>query len=273
MSLKRKIAAAGLVLAVFAALFWSTAPTGDIFEQDRAAGGLRDDFAPSDAPFGADDLVANFRSIAFSSEFRLPGESDRDFLVRWTGPIRYEVIGATVTAADRAVIDDLASRFRGLTGLSIEPDADEPNFSIMILTPDERDAVLAEISEFTPAEKMDAYRRWSEAENDHCVFEFRFDETGAIFSALAVIKARYGDLGRRVCLHEEMAQALGLANDSYDARPSIFNDDHEFAYLTLHDEMLIRMLYDPRLRTGVKPGEAMQVLPSIARDVFGEMSQ
>ena len=51
---------------------------------------------------------------------------------------------------------------------------------------------------------------------------------------------------------------MGLANDSPDARPSVFNDDEEFAFLTRHDELLLKMLYDPRLRPGmvltIEPG-------------------
>jgi hypothetical protein len=38
---------------------------------------------------------------------------------------------------------------------------------------------------------------------------------------------------------------MGLANDSRQARPSIFNDDQEFALLTGHDELLLTILYDP----------------------------
>ena len=43
---------------------------------------------------------------------------------------------------------------------------------------------------------------------------------------------------------------MGLPNDSPEARPSLFNDDLEFALLTEHDAVLLRMLYDPRLRPG-----------------------
>ena len=43
---------------------------------------------------------------------------------------------------------------------------------------------------------------------------------------------------------------MGLPNDSPEARPSLFNDDLEFALLTEHDAILLRMLYDPRLRPG-----------------------
>jgi hypothetical protein len=44
-----------------------------------------------------------------------------------------------------------------------------------------------------------------------------------------VIRAEHPDLLRLSCLHEEIAQGLGLPNDSPRARPSIFNDDEEFA--------------------------------------------
>jgi hypothetical protein len=76
------------------------------------------------------------------------------------------------------------------------------------------------------------------------------DDDGGYETAVAVIRSEHPDLLRLSCIHEEMAQGMGLSNDSPDARPSIFNDDEEFALLTPHDEMLLRILYDPRLRPG-----------------------
>src|SRR5690606_30868465 len=73
---------------------------------------------------------------------------------------------------------------------------------------------------------------------------------------------------RRLCLHEEITQGLGLTNDS-DARPSIFNDDQEFALLTDHDRLLLRTLYDPRLKPGMTEAEAM---PLVKR-IVGELSE
>ena len=46
-----------------------------------------------------------------------------------------------------------------------------------------------------------------------------------------LIRAEHPPLTRLSCVHEEMAQAMGLPNDSPDARPSLFNDDLEFALL------------------------------------------
>jgi hypothetical protein len=76
---------------------------------------------------------------------------------------------------------------------------------------------------------------------------------------------------RRACLHEEIAQGLGLINDSPQARPSIFNDNSEFALLTRQDELLLRLLYDPRLKPGMSLAEAKPIIETIAAElVAGE---
>ncbi len=74
-------------------------------------------------------------------------------------------------------------------------------------------------------------------------------------------------LNREACYHEEIIQALGLHNDHPLVRPSIFNDDDEFALLTEHDERLLQMLFDPRLAPGMPAEEAMP----IARQIAGEI--
>ncbi len=86
---------------------------------------------------------------------------------------------------------------------------------------------------------------------------------------MAFVRAEHPDLMRRSCFHEEMAQGMGLANDSPAARPSIFNDDDEFALLTTHDEMLLRMLYNPRLRPGMTPDQARPIASEIAAGLIG----
>ena len=85
------------------------------------------------------------------------------------------------------------------------------------------------------------------------------------------VRAEHPDLLRKSCYHEEIAQGLGLANDSPNARPSIFNDDEEFALLTTHDEALLSMLYDPRLSVGMNLDEARPVIYQLAREKAGRL--
>ena len=85
----------------------------------------------------------------------------------------------------------------------------------------------------------------------------------------AVIRAEHPDLLRLSCIHEEIAQGLGLANDSPTARPSIFNDDEEFALLTRQDELMLKMLYNPALRPGMTEAEARPIVESLAASLVG----
>ena len=91
----------------------------------------------------------------------------------------------------------------------------------------------------------------------------------SVYSAVIVlIRAEHPPLTRLSCVQEEMAQAMGLPNDSPEARPSLFNDTFEFALLTEHDAILLRMLYDPRLRPGMTADEVRPLLPAIAADAM-----
>ncbi len=63
---------------------------------------------------------------------------------------------------------------------------------------------------------------------------------------------------------------MGLLNDDENVRPSIFNDDQEFALLTRHDELLLRILYDRRLAPGMSPETAMPIVDQIVAELMPE---
>ncbi|MCB1395117.1 MAG: DUF2927 domain-containing protein, partial [Rhodobacteraceae bacterium] len=103
------------------------------------------------------------------------------------------------------------------------------------------------------------------------VMAFSRDGSAAYSEAVAIIRAEHPDLTRLACYHEELTQGLGLASDSDRARPSIFNDDQEFALLTDHDLLLLRIHYDPRLRPGMTEATARPLIFTIASElVAGE---
>ena len=87
-----------------------------------------------------------------------------------------------------------------------------------------------------------------------------------ISSSLVIIRNELPNLMRKACIHEEVAQGLGLTNDSHLARPSIFNDDDEFATLTKFDEILLQILYDDRLHPGILRAAAHHLVEQIASE-------
>ena len=55
----------------------------------------------------------------------------------------------------------------------------------------------------------------------------------------------------RECLLEEITQALGTANDLYGLADTIFNDDNAHTWPTRLDYLMLRVLYDSRVRSGL----------------------
>ena len=285
-------------LCLSAALFASacTQPIATAIQNDPAAlqkfyataevallnsGRLRQDYAPEDAPFSYDELVENFTRVALYDEYTVTNgkyveRQTETHLRRWETPVRVATIfGESSTPdqrdRDRTEVRTFTSRLAGLTGLDMRvTDEASANMLVMFLTKPEQQAFAASLPDRFPnidGAVVDAFM--NSPPNIFCA-AFAFPvrgKKGEYGRSLILVKGEHGDLMRKSCIHEEMAQAMGLSNDSRNARPSIFNDDEEFAFLTLHDEILMRMLYDPRLRDGMTADQVRPLLPQIARDI------
>ena len=239
---------------------------------------LRGDGGGPDTPFTDTQLARNFVRIALFNEYR----DDSDFktpqatiskLRRWTGPIRMSVeFGDTVPLAQRdrdlANVSAYAARLARVTGVPIEITDRNPNFRVLFLGEDDRRAFGPRLRAMIPAISEATLRTFVNLPRDQlCVVIGTFAPGQSNYTkAVAMIRAEHPSLMRSACIHEELAQGMGLANDSPSARPSIFNDDEEFALLTSHDELLLRMLYDPRLTTGMDPATAAPIARMIARE-------
>ncbi|HJS30975.1 MAG TPA: DUF2927 domain-containing protein [Alphaproteobacteria bacterium] len=68
------------------------------------------------------------------------------------------------------------------------------------------------------------------------------------------------------CVVEELAQLLGLPNDSDEIEPSIFNDRSAHIDLTDRDVLFLRVLYDPRIRPGMGYEDVAKVFPAALAD-------
>jgi hypothetical protein len=241
---------------------------------------MRRDAAPADAPFTAADLAEDFINIALYDEYvdaggTLVARKTESRLRRWDRPVRIGVeFGAGIPpdqqARDRTDIAAYAARLARVTGHPIRLDDAAPNFRVLILNEDERQAIGPRLNEIVPnIDPAAVTATVAMPKSSYCVvFAFSKGTASAYSQAVAVIRGEHPDLLRLLCIHEEIAQGLGLANDSPGARPSIFNDDEEFALLTRHDELLLRMLYDPRMRSGMTIGQARPLAEAIARDLM-----
>jgi hypothetical protein len=246
-----------------------------------ARGLMRTDPGRVDAPFNARMLAENFVRIALYDEFvsTPAGYVQREtesILRRWVAPVRVglrfgDSVPETRRATERARVASYLARLSQVTGHPIRLADASPNFFLFMVDEDERRAMGPQIAAAMPgfaASEIAAFTGMPAS--TYCQVSVQSDRASGVYvRALAVIRAEHPDLLHLSCLHEEIAQGLGLPNDSPRARPSIFNDDQEFALLTPHDEALLRILYNPALRPGMTVREARPIVESLATALLG----
>jgi hypothetical protein len=250
-----------------------------------ARGMLRTDGGGADTPFTVNMLVENFVRIALYDEYteiggRLVQRPTPAELRRWVAPVRMRMeFAGTVPSAQRAQdtadVRDYAARLAALTDhpvrlLDGRSSASAANFHVLVLDEDTRRGYGPRLAELIPGIDALAVRTITDMPRSVSCLVLAFARGGGhtYSHAVAVIRAELPDLTRLSCYNEELAQGLGLPNDSNSARPSIFNDTEEFALLTRHDELLLRILYDARLRPGMTESEARPIVRRIASQLM-----
>jgi hypothetical protein len=211
-------------------------------------------------------LLRSFALVALKREH----ENDADpGIAKWETPIRVRIVDPA--GAGDPVRKALWAHFRRLSTLSrltirrARP-GEAANYRV-ILTARRyfADRVRASLEPGTEAVAL----RLTTA---NCVGMFQQDvESQAIIQATVIIPvdhARARGLLHR-CIVEETTQVLGLPNDADLPVASVFNDNSHDRALSVHDEFLLKLLYHPSLRPGMKRREAMavarRVLPAVRR--------
>ncbi len=244
---------------------------------------LRTDGGGPDTPFDTEDLVRNFENIALYDEYTRGalspnGRRSSGQLSRWSGPVRINTeFGASVPLDQRTLdkknVDAYAARLKRITGHSITATPRNANFHVFVAGEDDAPFVQQRLKQLIPTMSTSQLDLFKTLPKSFYCLVIAVSDTGNPFNytqAVALIRAEHPDLVRLSCIHEEVAQGLGLPNDSPGARPSIFNDDDEFALLTSHDEILLQMLYDPRLKQGMGADEIRPLTQAIAMEKTGQ---
>ena len=242
---------------------------------------LRTDGGGVDTPYNDRMLAENFLRIAMFNEYSLSGaglvaQASSAEMRRWQAPVRVGVnFGASVSlqkrSTDTAQIGSYLQRLAQVTGHPISLNNNNPNFFIYIVNDDERRTLAPALTaDLGPQSAANIREITAMDQSTYCVV---LASTGfnsqAYNRAFVVIRAEHPDLLKLSCIHEEIAQGLGLPNDSPQARPSIFNDDQEFALLTTQDELMLKMLYNPALRPGMTEAEARPIVQMLAARLVG----
>lgn len=208
-----------------------------------------------------DQLIGYFDMVVFGNE--IPGR-EAPIIRKWKSPVLYKLggISGAIAAARPALETHLAtiSAFSNLKFEEIGP-ADPGEHLIIWLTDTAR---MGEAGKMLAAEPADLVG----TEGARCFFLSYFANDGALTAARIVINVDNGQQVIDHCLLEEVTQSLGLPNDDARIVPSIFNDQMQLQNLSFIDQVLVRLLYDPRLPAGTSREAAL----SLARLILKELN-
>ena len=207
-------------------------------------------------------LIRNFDLVVFRSEYR---QGVEDHLRKWVVPIRiYLDTRAGDAALHKRLVERHVRHLAMITGHDIRI-VDELR-AANIVAVFERESKLAEVVQelFPAADNLTKIFRTSV-----CLGSFDTNRRFEIIKAFVIIPPdRAASRGKLpACIVEEFTQVLGLPNDSAEVYPSIFNDRSVDDELTEQDVILIRLLYDPRLRPGMRREDVLR----LARRILPEM--
>lgn len=217
-------------------------------------------FAPASLPRGVAqsnrELAQDFLELTLALE---SGE-ELEGLLRYEAPIRVHMRGPGL-AAYRDDLEALLARLRREAGIDIastrDPSAAQlriegvPSAQIARIFPTAACFIVPGETDWRSfvRRRGDARLRWSDQD------ELR---GAAIFLPLDTTPQDVRD-----CLHEEITQALGPANDLYRLPHSIWNDDNFHGMATAFDMLMLRVLYQPEFASGMPRAEVAARLPAV----------
>lgn len=209
-----------------------------------------------------DRMVRDFDIVAFGAEF---DQATDGRLHKWARPIAvYLDIQAGQAELYRRLTAEHLGLLSELTGQRIELVNDAASANIVMVF-DRASTLIARATLYARSLAKEQML----LRDALCFGQYTRNSRGEILRAVIGIPSdRAASEGKLPhCIVEETTQALGLPNDSDEVNPSVFNDRSVLDRLTEHDQLLVRLLYDPRLTPGMPRDEALIRAREILREL------
>ncbi|MAG96767.1 MAG: DUF2927 domain-containing protein [Alphaproteobacteria bacterium] len=209
-----------------------------------------------------DKLVEYFSIIAFGSE--IDGVAAHQSVRKWQGPIRYKLAGLTKDAKTfRPIIQRHTKALTRYSRIEFKEVPGKAPGEELIIWFSKPDGMLKAARLLEKNERV--IRRL--AQERTCFFLTYHLPPGRLVKSMIVINVEREFALTEHCLLEELSQSLGLPNDSPLVTPSIFNTRDRLTKLSFIDKVLIRTLYDPRLKAGTPKKLALRQVRAIIKEL------
>lgn len=213
-------------------------------------------------------LIQKFEETVFRSDLEDSGYTPDRLLSKWGKPIRVNLVGDE-TKRFREPVERTLRILSGLSGLVIHLQKDESwlpaNIDLHITPPDQPPRILADhgLSE----------KNINLLKNAICVFHVKERQELYYHGVISIISTINEKMIRH-CLIEEITQSLGLIADTDIVQPSIMSDTIPLIdRLPMNDKIMVRTLYDKRLKPGMTRDEAMPIVRKIIPELVAAVKE
>jgi len=212
--------------------------------------------------FSPDYLLDSFVNIALKNEY----SAYRGGVRKWVQPVRYYF---EHHVADRDLHEALTTlhlrQLSEISGVKFHRVHKRQHANLLIVFSTEKRLESGLQHEFgirSTARNNQLFR------NSVCLAYFSTNARGSINKAFVMIPVDRARAHAKLvsCIVEELTQIMGLPNDSEKVFPSIFNDKSYNQLLTGLDYLLLKMLYHPQVKAGMKEGSLRTVLKRVINE-------
>jgi hypothetical protein len=158
------------------------------------------------------------------------------------------------------IIDDIRRKIDHID-IAVTENRDEANVSIMLIR--ERDFAKT-LRSYYGKQQAGKIERSLEPQ---CLTGLAKDPSFRIVRSEIFLIADVSNFVFRDCAYEEILQSLGPVNDVDSVPWTMFNDDVSLGYFGIYDQLLLNLLYHPRIKAGMTPEEVRTIVPEILPDV------
>lgn len=203
------------------------------------------------------DLVRHFSQVLFGDEYGL--NTGDKMIAKWHG-----TVGITVQGRPTEQLANMASRRLGvlakLTRLKfkqVKPGTPGPTIDLLFLKRKEMGQLKGQNLD------LNVIRRLTGDPTMVCFFLTWKKPQDRIVKSIVVVNVERDPVQIDACLLEELTQVMGLPNDVDAYWPTLFKPVDTSLNLSQWDKLYLKTLYDPRIKPGMKPVDALYVAKGI----------
>lgn len=221
---------------------------------------------PQAGNVGVDQKIIkrDFMRVVMSAEYGGNSKFGRS-VKKYDSTVRFAIINHSKRdrrQTIRSFVWSLPTKVAGLK-TSVVSNPDRANFRIHVVDKDQYADVI----------RNEIYDNPTKRVRGKCfVRVLASKNANSIGSTDVVIRSDDGERLFQRCMVEEILQGLGPLADRGNKNFSIFNTASQHSSFTVHDQVLMNILYDPRIKPGMSKAQVAKILPKVMHDCLKRLN-